>query len=247
MHWQIEISGDPDRLRQANIDLYGSEISIAQEGENFFLESKLFLSELSWDEISKIAIRIINTLNGAMNQAGKGGGIITQYGFPIKVMDDGVKEVAIRIVGKPILGIPAALIRVYDGEGNIAKPTPTTNFVPSLVGLGLVDDEVADILRWWGKEKLDWFTLYKIYEIILKSAANDQVSKLAKLGWASPAEIKLFKGTVNSKDAIGDEARHAVQKNASPRNPMKFHVAESLIRRLIRHWLNHKIQYQKSK
>lgn len=58
-------------------------------------------------------------------------------------------------------------------------------------------------------------------------------------------KISQFTHTANSQSAIGDDARHGVDRNDPPKEPMPKSEAEALIRNLLKQWLEWKCEQQK--
>ena len=76
--------------------------------------------------------------------------------------------------------------------------------------------------------------LYKVYEVI-----QEDVGNIPKKGWCNLAELKRFKQTANSPEALGVDARHGEMIPAPP-DPMSLSSAKSLIRRLLDEWFKEK-------
>jgi hypothetical protein len=51
--------------------------------------------------------------------------------------------------------------------------------------------------------------------------------------------------TANKDNAKGDDARHGVDQNDPPKEPMSESEAEALIRNLVKQWLQWKCEQQK--
>ncbi|MBD1811084.1 hypothetical protein NDA07_18880 [Microcoleus vaginatus DQ-U2] len=58
-------------------------------------------------------------------------------------------------------------------------------------------------------------------------------------------KISQFTHTANSQSAIGDDARHGVERNDPPKEPMPKSEAVALIRNLLKQWLEWKCEQQK--
>ncbi|MBD0394812.1 MAG: hypothetical protein ICV52_13425, partial [Microcoleus sp. C1-bin4] len=86
----------------------------------------------------------------------------------------------------------------------------------------------------------NWINLYKIYEIVEKNAGKKKIEQ-----WIIKDKIRQFKHTANSQSAIGDEARHGVDHNDPPKEPMPKSEADALIRNLVKQWLEWKCEQQK--
>ena len=90
----------------------------------------------------------------------------------------------------------------------------------------------------------NWINLYKIYEIVDKDAGK--IKKIHRIEqWITKKKISDFKQTANSKRAIGDDARHGVDDNDPPKEPMSLSEAKALIMTLLQKWLQWKCEQQK--
>ncbi len=58
-------------------------------------------------------------------------------------------------------------------------------------------------------------------------------------------KISQFTHTANSQSALGDDARHGVDRNDPPKEPMSLSEADALIRNLLQKWLQWKCEEQK--
>lgn len=87
----------------------------------------------------------------------------------------------------------------------------------------------------------NWLSLYKAYEVVeedIGGKKNEARRKIEENGWATRTEQTRFRRTANGYDVIGDEARHGVQTEEPPRNPMTYNEARHFVRSLVRRWLN---------
>jgi hypothetical protein len=107
-------------------------------------------------------------------------------------------------------------------NGKAAPPPPPA--APAFVRLAGKDQDVRDALNFLGKPgQLDWFDLYKVFEVVRESAFKSQVGPrkgakqaLAQTGWITEQEIQAFTGSANHPLASGDAARHARQGERTP-------------------------------
>jgi hypothetical protein len=83
-----------------------------------------------------------------------------------------------------------------------------------------------------------YIELYKIIEII----QEDDFPPLKK-GGEFYNEIKDFKHTAESYEAIGNQARHAHSRFIKPPNPMTLDHAKELVRKTLYLWLDSKVAY----
>ena len=249
MRWQIEITGVPDLLSQVNDDIQDSEFRIVNEGERFFLESPMFPVAASFTEIALLAVRIIDALNGVLRLRSNQNAIFSLVGGPLRVREDGTKEIFGIAKGLGLIGKPSGIGRVYDREGNLIEPPPQKNLEPVYLSMGMADQKIADLLRWWGRNEHSWFWLYKIFEVIRAECKKDCIKKkcngeviMAQRGWITEEESELFRRTACHPQAGGDDSRHGYSNEEPPTHPMALDYAQALIKNLLRNWLDHKAQ-----
>jgi hypothetical protein len=84
--------------------------------------------------------------------------------------------------------------------------------------------------------ELDWFALYKLYEIVRDNVGGGSVL-LAK-NWAARADIDAFTTSANHPGVSGDAARHARMPGTPRRRTMALPEAQDVIRRLLSGWLD---------
>lgn len=85
---------------------------------------------------------------------------------------------------------------------------------PAVIRRAGEDPAVADLLYLMANRPRDWFTLYKLYEII-KSEIGD--IGITDRGWATGNQLDRFTASANHPDLSKHDARHARQKG-SPRS-----------------------------
>jgi hypothetical protein len=107
------------------------------------------------------------------------------------------------------------------------------------------DEIVKDVFRQFRELDRNWINLYKFYEIVDKDAGkiNKKIHRIEQ--WITKKKISDFKQTANSKRAIGDGARHGVDDNDPPKEPMPLSEAKALIMTLLQKWLQWKCEQQK--
>jgi hypothetical protein len=101
------------------------------------------------------------------------------------------------------------------------------------------DEIVKNVFRLITEFEPNWINLYKVYEIVKKDAGKKKIEEWTK------NKISQFTHTANSQSAIGDDARHGVDRNDPPKEPMSISEAEALIRNLLQKWLQWKCEQQK--
>ena len=102
------------------------------------------------------------------------------------------------------------------------------------------DEIVKNVFRQITDFEHNWINLYKVYEIVEKDAGKKKIEQ-----WIIKDKIRQFKHTANSQSAIGDDARHGVDHNDPPKEPMSLSEADALIMTLLQKWLQWKCEQQK--
>ena len=102
------------------------------------------------------------------------------------------------------------------------------------------DEIVKNVFRQITDFEHNWINLYKVYEIVHKDAGKKKIEQ-----WITKDKISQFTHTANSQSAIGDDARHGVDKHAPPKEPMSLYEADALIMTMLQKWLQWKCEQQK--
>jgi hypothetical protein len=102
------------------------------------------------------------------------------------------------------------------------------------------DEIVKNVFRQITDFEHNWINLYKVYEIVNKDAGKKKIEL-----WITKKKISQFTHTANSQSAIGDDARHGVDLNDPPKEPMSLSEADALIMTLLQQWLQWKCEQQK--
>lgn len=106
------------------------------------------------------------------------------------------------------------------------------------------DEIVKNVFRLFREFEHNWINLYKIYEIVKKDAGKkNNIDRIEQ--WITKKKISQFTHTANSQSAIGDDARHGVDHNDPPKEPMSLSEAVVLIKNLLKQWLQWKCEQQK--
>lgn len=83
----------------------------------------------------------------------------------------------------------------------------------------------------------NWINLYKIYELIRDDVTE---KKIISNGWVTKRNISRFTQSAQSRELLGDEARHASKKYPPPSDSMDINEAKNLIKYLIFDWMKSK-------
>jgi hypothetical protein len=137
----------------------------------------------------------------------------------------------------------AAVVTSPNGQP-IEPPDPPA---PKYIQLATRHPDVAEALTILGKQApLDWFDLYKLYEIVRDNvdpsspgqSRKGNRKKLLDTGWATDPDLRAFTGSANHQLASGDAARHAREPGSAPTRIMSLEEGAQFIRDLVSHWLS---------
>lgn len=142
----------------------------------------------------------------------------------IEIDGNGKKHYA--LIAGTVKGRSRARATVFTSE---QKPFQISNQEKWLI-LSKTNTRVRDVLHFFND--VTWWNLYKIYEAIREEIGQKLVDKLI-----SAHERKRFTTTANSRDAVGDFARHAEYKPA-PAKPMTLDEGYILIKNLFEKWVS---------
>lgn len=142
-----------------------------------------------------------------------------------------------RLVGRAILSAPA--IAILYGR-------PTDLIEAALFGSDGEDAVIRDeavralerknisfALEIYGREKPNWGSLFKVYELLRNSFQDEG---LCRTGLVSQNQIERFRTSANLTSRSGIDARHATRHGDGPRG-MTLEEADRMIRGLLAHWL----------
>lgn len=121
--------------------------------------------------------------------------------------------------------------------GGAGPPRPPPG--PPIVVLAESDDAVRDILDLIGPHPLDFFTLFKVYEIV-----RDEVSRggIITQGWATDEELRTFTESSNRHEISGRAARHARLSGQPSGRAMSLGQAQTLVLRIANRFLFHRAE-----
>jgi hypothetical protein len=125
--------------------------------------------------------------------------------------------------------------RVTGPDGH-PKPDPPSPW-PARLALAETNPEVGKVVKLLGGgEKLDWYALFKVYELVDNAVGGEQ--QMRQNGWATSTQQSAFRASANLEKVSGDAARHAVDKGAgAPKETMTIEQGHSFISELVRKWL----------
>jgi len=231
MEWVVTLSGDVHTLEELLKVFNSPEICIQKDHDAFVLKSKDFADLISDDQVREHTTEILISLNGAAKLA-LGSCSPIKIEHISKIRDDGTRHVYISATSS-IMSSVTCSITIIHRDGTIEEDCPAAPVI-HWMALSKRDEHVKRALHLIENDFETWDGLYKVYEVI-----QEDVGNIPEKGWCTEAELKRFKQTANSPEALGVDARHGKMIPAPP-DPMSLSSAESFIRRLMSAWLKEK-------
>jgi hypothetical protein len=226
--WLVRLKGDRFDLEDFSKQLRSPGVKVVKrKDELFYLESNDFNSLTSPKEVLERGRELIKIINGAVklkrdNFLGISEDVI------IRVEDDGKQEGYI---------YPEEKFKIIDNYADDSEKIVThPNDLESLIEVAIKCKVVADALSFYQDDT--WISLYKAYEIIRDDVGGEL--QIIKNGWLVKSALKRFTQTAQSRDALGDSARHASKKYKSPAQPMTLLEAKALIKTILSRWVSSK-------
>lgn len=229
-NWRVSLTGDSWHLKA----LAALDVGVTEEGGAFVLRHPELDVLTDARAVHARAVELVDPLNGL--------GWCADSDFkPVEVGavigDDGNHTILIFAAEMLTVG-QRAEVQVTDlatGQPIPSPPPPT--FYAKAMASALPDEAVRRALH-FVVPPVTAGKLWKAFEVIRDEVSEDEI---VKRQWAMRNEIRRFRHTVNSPDALGDDARHGVEPSPQPpRNPMSLTECQEFGKRLLTRWLESK-------
>jgi hypothetical protein len=223
----VKLVGEPLDITALKSQLIRGDWKALEQEDGTFLTSNVLDKLTDAREIESMANQFLDTFNGALNVIYRnhkkvGTGVIKQKaengGYNITVIIDDTIELRDRL-------FPVTL-----SKGSEASATSLT-IGESWFTTAEKDSAVRDVLHFFND--LTWWNLYKIYEII-RDDVKDQ-KRLNKL--INRKRLSHFTQSAQSRDSLGDAARHASKKYKPPPSHLSLNDATDIIIELFTNWI----------
>ena len=229
MKWKVRLTGDVKGLKIL-AESFTDDPEIFKEEDDFYLWCSQFEDLKDASEVRDTAREIVQTIrNIGLRDSLRTDDL--QASHVRKMRDDGTERVFASLEAETV-SVETRSMRINrtDEEGNekVQRPADRTY---ELTRIASEDEKIRELAGLLDNGE-DWVNLYRIYEFI---QAN-----IVEKDWWSSTEKDRFKRTANSREAIGDEARHADQTGGNPIDPMTHEEAKQLIRNLVIEWIESK-------
>jgi hypothetical protein len=218
---KVKLIGQEIDLKKAADYFKTTQFSISKAEDEYFICSDKFNDIKSTNEISKIANSFLEKINGILKLKFQGFNTIALDSLFIFEDENGISKIA-------------AMRATLSGRGDLtAIPNSTGDEVENHINQTekLINDLIATEVFHFYSQPTSWINLYKIYEIIRDNIGDKRIIQIL-----SKNELSRFTGTAQSRDKIGDDARHSSKKYSGHADPMTIEEANELIKKLIIKW-----------
>jgi hypothetical protein len=239
MKWLVLLDvekSDFDKL--SNLLPSSDEFSLITENSEYYLTSSHWESLTNTSDVHGEATKLLEDISAVA--------MIHFTGFPllkpdiICQVDEEGKRQRWRAGSATLTRRPASFSIKLEGGQDII---PILEF-DSWRKLAEEDEIVKNVFRQFRDFEHNWINLYKVYEIVQNDAGKkNKIDRIEQ--WITKKKISQFTHTANSQSAIGDDARHGVDRNDPPKEPMSLYEADALIMTLLQKWLQWKCEQQK--
>lgn len=241
MRWKVRLDGAESGLQDLE-ESFDDDPKIVAEDDHYYIRSQEFEDLNDSDEIRKTATNFVRYIRNF----GKRDSLHVsdlESSHVVEEREDGTVHTYVRAETATI-GIAATAARgVTEGENGKEEVFLPADRTEEWTQLALQDEKVGNLANLLDRGD-DWVNLYRIYEFIQDNIKSEK--NTVDQDWWSESEKDRFKQTANSRDAIGDDARHANDRIPAPTNPMTQAEAKRQIDTLVDHWLQHRKQISES-
>lgn len=232
MEWVVTLSGGSYTLGELAKVFDTPDLCIQRENGGFNLRSEKFRDFTSHEEVQDHVNEILPALNSATKLTPLDSHTPIEVGSISRIDDDGTRHAYVTMTSSIVVSATCS-VTVIRADGTIEEDRPAAPVV-IWFEISKRDPHVAWALRLIGDDFETYSGLYKVYEAI-----EGDVGSIPRKGWCTETELKRFKRTANSPEALGVDARHGEMIPAPP-DPMSPSTAKSLIRRLLDEWFEEK-------
>lgn len=217
---------------------FDADPEVTETDGMYWLTSTTFDGLPDAASVSTAAKVLVARINGAMRARDPG------Y-QPVRLRDRYRSETGEHVV----LGIASVTAR---GKVNVWGIAIGGTSAPRPIGprdyaaLAATDVAAADVLAILGRGELDWYDLYKVFEIIRTEVGDQKALVSVCTGWGIAEHISPFRDSANHPGVSGEAARHARQSGRVPTDTMALQQGRAFIQDLARLWLGHSVQRRRA-
>lgn len=218
---RVKLIGQEIDFKKASEYFKTDQFSITKFEDQYFICSHQFNNTKDTNLISEIANCFLEKINGILRLKFQGFNAIALDSLFVFEDEHGISKIASMRATLSGRGDLTAIANSTDEEiGNQNKQTED-----------LINNSIATEVFHFYSQPTSWINLYKIYEIIRDDIGDKEIIKIL-----SKNELSRFTGTAQSREQIGDDARHAAKKFIGHPQPMTIKEANELIKKLILEW-----------
>jgi len=225
MKWEAMLSGHVFDLEDLPL-YFDTDPHVLAEGERYWLISSAFDQMQDVVQVQEASRVVVARINGAMRLEDSGFEGVHLSGRYRNETGEHVVVGAGTAVGRA----KAGMVTVAGGTPSPRPPGPR-----EYVQLSGTDLAAADVLRIISKGDLDWYDLYKIFEIVREDIGGERV--MTAKGWAVASDLSAFRVSANHPGVSGQSARHARQNPGTPKHTMTIGRGRAFIAHLVRSWM----------
>ncbi len=236
--WLLILKGHEFDLEDLPSVLNNPELAVIKRDNKYLLRSSDFQAFTSADEVRERGLVLLDLLNGAAKLYFDSYREIAEDGVA-QIDDDGKlhRTFFVSVVEEVRAKDRVSVVSILSDGSRVPVQLPSQDpKIRHWIKLARQHKHVADALHFFREN--NWFSLYKVFEIIRDDVGNKQ--SITSKGWVSSSELNRFTQTAQSRATLGDFARHASSNYVPPDNPMSLQEAQSLLKQLLSGWLNSK-------
>lgn len=232
--WLAELTGDRFDLEDFPEWFTDPYLTVVEDSGGYYLKSTSFASLEDATSVRSTAQELSLQLIGAAKLFRPDLRPVQVSGTIVQITEDGKKHHYVLVVDSGVMRTKISgdvRLSVNGERGPTPIPKPTI-----WATVARENKKVQQALRFW-KDGLDsWIVLYKIWEVIWSDVGKEIYAKR----WTTKEDVRRFKQTANSYEALGEDARHAHNKTPAPAEPMTINEAKHLIKSLLENWIEDK-------
>lgn len=234
MRWKVQLKGHELGLSDLSNSFRDDPKIFEEDGDYFIWSSRFGELDNYIDVLEETEVIIQNIRNFGRIDSLRVEELEAELVY--ELLDDGSEHIYLVASGDSV-GVKLGPRRVLDADGNELEEFLPANRTYERTQVALRDDRVTELSQMLERGD-SWVNLYRIYEHIEDNIKGDE--NIIELGWWEKKEKRLFKHTANSREAIGNKARHGKETIPAPSDPMDYHEAKQLIETLIDHWITYR-------
>lgn len=224
----ISLKGESTDIEFVKSQLKFVEWKIIKESNSYYLTSDFLTENVENKDVELKAKQFVDIINGALVIILGAHKRIETTGI-VEVSDMGTKSIFVEVNEKMKAQEINKAIIIRNGEALEEQ----ISVFEELIKLAELYKSVQDVLHFFNEIEITWWNLYKIFEII----RDDLGSQKKTYEIVSKAELSLFTQAAQSRELLGDDARHASKKYPSPNKDITIIEAEQTVRKLFEGWI----------